>query len=68
MYKCASHCRFLCWFVTMNSKLFGIKPEVRGAENLKLNNPCVIVCNHQSALDLIGKRESEKRVRKKYCP
>ncbi|XP_072014469.1 1-acyl-sn-glycerol-3-phosphate acyltransferase alpha-like [Amphiura filiformis] len=53
-WKDPENAKFLCWFISFNSKLFGIKPEVRGAENLNYNEPCVIVCNHQSALDLIG--------------
>lgn len=29
--------------------------EVRGKENLKSEKSCILVCNHQSSLDLLGK-------------
>jgi len=35
-------------------KIFNIKWELRGAENLKSDKPFVIVCNHQSSLDFMG--------------
>ena len=36
--------------------LFGIKYELRNGEFLKSNKPCIIVANHQSSLDVFGKR------------
>ncbi|KFP85725.1 1-acyl-sn-glycerol-3-phosphate acyltransferase alpha, partial [Acanthisitta chloris] len=34
--------------------LYGIKMQVRGSEHLNLQEPFVIVCNHQASLDLLG--------------
>jgi len=38
-------------------KIFNIKWELRGGENLKSDKPFVVVCNHQSSLDFIGMME-----------
>lgn len=35
--------------------LYGIKIEVKGLENLNVKGPYVIISNHQSSLDLMGK-------------
>ncbi|CAG7725444.1 unnamed protein product [Allacma fusca] len=37
------------------SKLLGIVWELRGEENLAGDFACVVVCNHQSFLDFLGK-------------
>lgn len=37
--------------------LYGIKIDVRGAENFNIKEPYVIVSNHQSSLDLLGMAE-----------
>lgn len=37
--------------------LYGIKIDVRGAENFNIKEPYVIVSNHQSSLDLLGMME-----------
>lgn len=40
--------------------LYGIKIDVRGAENFKIKEPYVIVSNHQSSLDLLGMEEERR--------
>uniref|UniRef100_A0A8C3UB46 1-acylglycerol-3-phosphate O-acyltransferase n=1 Tax=Catharus ustulatus TaxID=91951 RepID=A0A8C3UB46_CATUS len=35
-------------------RLYGIRMRVRGSEQLQLQGPFVIVCNHQASLDLMG--------------
>lgn len=35
--------------------LYGIKIDVRGTENFNIKEPYVVVSNHQSSLDLLGK-------------
>ncbi|XP_013910208.1 PREDICTED: 1-acyl-sn-glycerol-3-phosphate acyltransferase alpha-like [Thamnophis sirtalis] len=35
--------------------LYGIKIEVRGTENFNIKEPYVVVSNHQSSLDLLGR-------------
>ncbi|XP_022084251.1 1-acyl-sn-glycerol-3-phosphate acyltransferase alpha-like [Acanthaster planci] len=46
--------KLICWILSYTSKLFGIRAEIRGSENLRLDKPCVVVANHQSSLDLFG--------------
>ncbi|GFY52040.1 1-acyl-sn-glycerol-3-phosphate acyltransferase alpha [Trichonephila inaurata madagascariensis] len=36
------------------SRIFGLKWEVKNKELLNSKEPCVLVCNHQSALDISG--------------
>jgi len=36
------------------SKLLGIKFELRGHENIVQDSGCVVLMNHQSALDILG--------------
>ncbi|KAK3087207.1 hypothetical protein FSP39_003101 [Pinctada imbricata] len=38
-------------------RLFGIEIEVRGQDLLDYPDPCLIVCNHQSSLDMFGMME-----------
>jgi len=40
-------------FVKFAAKMLGIKYEISGSENLDTDEPCVIVCNHQSILDTL---------------
>lgn len=35
-------------------RLFGISNDIRGAERMIKDRPCIIISNHQSALDLFG--------------
>ncbi|XP_068106043.1 1-acyl-sn-glycerol-3-phosphate acyltransferase beta [Hyperolius riggenbachi] len=37
--------------------ILGIRFEVKGLENLKVDGPCVIISNHQSVLDMMGLME-----------
>lgn len=37
------------------SRVFGLKWDVKNKELLNSKEPCVLVCNHQSALDISGK-------------
>ncbi|XP_074653967.1 1-acyl-sn-glycerol-3-phosphate acyltransferase alpha-like [Tubulanus polymorphus] len=46
--------RFIRFLLKTSLKLFNIKTEVRGGEHLQTDKPYIIVCNHQSSLDLIG--------------
>lgn len=36
------------------SKLLGIKFEMKGQENIVQDSGCVVLINHQSALDILG--------------
>ena len=46
--------RLANWLVNHMRCLFGLSIEVRGRENLKFDDAYIIVCNHQSSLDLFG--------------
>lgn len=35
--------------------LYGLRFEVKGLENFEIEGPCVIVSNHQSILDMMGR-------------
>jgi lysophosphatidate acyltransferase len=37
------------------SSLIGLKWELRGQEHLAKEQACIIVANHQSSLDILGK-------------
>lgn len=39
---------------------YGIKMQVQGSEHLNTKEPCVIVCNHQASLDLMGTCKGEE--------
>jgi lysophosphatidate acyltransferase len=51
-------------FVRAASFLLGLSWEVEGLENLDPKTPCVIICNHQSILDILGMAEIWKHVGK----
>lgn len=38
------------------STILGLKFELRGKEHLEKDQACIIVANHQSSLDILGKR------------
>jgi len=43
-------------FIRPISKLLGIEWEVRGKDAIAdMDVPCIILCNHQSILDFLGK-------------
>lgn len=37
------------------STVLGLKWELRGKEHLEKDQACIIVANHQSSLDILGK-------------
>lgn len=47
--------RLPSWGARQISKCLGLKWSVRGTENIVQDTGCVILINHQSAVDLIGK-------------
>ncbi|KAL8176006.1 UNVERIFIED_CONTAM: hypothetical protein K2H54_017498 [Gekko kuhli] len=44
-------------FVRLLKHFYGIKIAVQGSENLNMKEPYVMVCNHQTYLDLLGMME-----------
>ncbi|KAL5012725.1 hypothetical protein ScPMuIL_011276 [Solemya velum] len=55
--KDVNNYKFVAFFVKQIRKLFGITVELRGSENLKSDDPYILVCNHQSSLDFFGMME-----------
>lgn len=55
--KTTKNQRMVAMYMKHVKKLFGIEMEVRGEDNLKSAQPCIIVCNHQSSVDLMGMME-----------
>jgi hypothetical protein len=49
-----SCCSLPAWSERQLSKLLGIKFELRGHENIVQDSGCVVLMNHQSALDVLG--------------
>jgi hypothetical protein len=47
-------CSLPAWSERQLSKLLGIKFEMRGHENIVQDSGCVVLMNHQSALDILG--------------
>ncbi|GAB6023344.1 hypothetical protein CHUAL_008145 [Chamberlinius hualienensis] len=45
------------FFFRMFCSIFGIRWEIKGVENIDKNNPCVVLCNHQSSIDVMGMME-----------
>jgi 1-acyl-sn-glycerol-3-phosphate acyltransferase len=50
----AIYCSLPAWNARQLSKLLGIKFEMRGLENIVQGSGCVVLINHQSALDILG--------------
>ncbi|XP_008640536.1 PREDICTED: 1-acyl-sn-glycerol-3-phosphate acyltransferase beta [Corvus brachyrhynchos] len=50
-------CRIIRAFVRTFKYFFGLRFEVKGLENFKVEGPAVIVSNHQSILDMMGLME-----------
>ena len=51
---------FIRWWafwvkVTLCKWMLGINIKKQNAEELEFDGPCVVVCNHQTAIDQIGK-------------
>ncbi|XP_066436343.1 1-acyl-sn-glycerol-3-phosphate acyltransferase beta [Eleutherodactylus coqui] len=49
--------RIIRAFVRTMKYVFGLRYEVKGLENFRIDGPCVIVSNHQSVLDMMGLME-----------
>ena len=49
----------ISWFVRSFKYLYGLRFDVRGRQKLMEDHPCVIVSNHQSILDMMGRRGPE---------
>lgn len=47
-------CRIIRAFVRTFKYFFGLRFEVKGLENFKVEGPAIIVSNHQSILDMMG--------------
>ncbi|XP_062041328.1 1-acyl-sn-glycerol-3-phosphate acyltransferase beta [Lepus europaeus] len=47
----------ISWFVRGFKYVYGIRFEVRGRPKLEVDQPCVIISNHQSILDMMGLME-----------
>ena len=51
----SENCRWASSFCHHISTLLGLKWELRGKEHLEKDQACIIVANHQSSLDILGK-------------
>lgn len=49
--------KYLIYWVKIEKRLFGLCMDIRGHEHVEANKPCIIVCNHQSSIDLFGTME-----------
>ena len=49
--------RIISWFVRSFKYAYGLRFEVKGRETLDEDQPCVIISNHQSILDMMGLME-----------
>lgn len=47
----------ISWFVRSFKYVYGIRFQVQGRRRLGLDQPCVIISNHQSILDMMGLME-----------
>ena len=43
------------WGARQISKILGVKFEVKGQKNIIQDSGCVVLINHQSIIDLLGK-------------
>jgi 1-acyl-sn-glycerol-3-phosphate acyltransferase len=48
------YCSLPAWGARQLSKFLGIKFEIKGHENIVEDSGCVVLMNHQSALDVLG--------------
>lgn len=48
----------ISWFVRSFKYVYGLHFEVRGQKKLEMDGPCVIISNHQSILDMMGRLSS----------
>ncbi|KAL2782246.1 1-acyl-sn-glycerol-3-phosphate acyltransferase beta isoform b precursor [Daubentonia madagascariensis] len=47
----------ISWFVRTFKYAYGLRFEVKGQQKLEVDEPCVIISNHQSILDMMGLME-----------
>lgn len=52
--------RVLSKILKFTGTICGIKCTFRGEENVSAEKTCILVANHQSALDLIGKLSAQR--------
>lgn len=45
----------ISWFVRSFKYAYGLRFEMKGRQKLEVNHPCVIISNHQSILDMMGR-------------
>lgn len=45
----------ISWFVRSFKYVYGLRFEVSGQKKLEVDGPCVIISNHQSILDMMGR-------------
>lgn len=48
--------RIISWFIRSFKYLYGLRFDVKGRQKLEVDHPCVIISNHQSILDMMGRR------------
>lgn len=48
----------ISWFVRSFKYVYGLRFEISGQKKLEMDGPCVIISNHQSILDMIGRLPS----------
>ncbi|KAM6170132.1 1-acyl-sn-glycerol-3-phosphate acyltransferase beta [Rhynchocyon petersi] len=53
--------RIISWFVRSFKYLYGLRFDIQGREKLELDQPCVVISNHQSILDMMGLMETLPR-------
>lgn len=46
----------ISWFVRSFKYVYGLRFEVSGQKKLEVDGPCVIISNHQSILDMMGRQ------------
>lgn len=49
----------ISWFIRSFKYLYGLRFEVKGRQKLAVDRPCVIISNHQSILDMMGRPAAE---------
>lgn len=55
----ASPLSIISWFVRSFKYLYGLRFEIKGRQRLDEDRSCVIISNHQSILDMMGRPASE---------
>lgn len=60
------HCRYAADFLKRLGGLLGIKWEERDMQNM-LEGGAIVIANHQSSLDLLGKNFYTRKVQLLFC-